>query len=334
MNMSRDEVARKAGVGAGTVSRVYNRPHSVAEATRKRVLAAAEELGYQPNKAASRLRRKDNGTILVAMDRGQAFGGAWRNYSWLWATLDRALRERMESSPFEVKECVVNDGKHLQQIVASQPWVGLLTINFSCPDSMSHWVEAGLPCYAVSSHGIEDTEFAISPDEHAGGAMLAKHVKDCGNQVPLILTYPMHRLPQRRHRVEGFRSVFPHAKVWELETAPRHVPGFREELNRQIGAIEADVVFTHSSALGAEVMFALLEQGRRPGEDISLVTYDNAHWLSHLPVGLTSVDNRLHQIVGRAMDLMTEDISRSRSVQIASEKQLPELVTRASVVRR
>ncbi|WP_035702362.1 LacI family DNA-binding transcriptional regulator, partial [Glycomyces tenuis] len=50
-----DTVARHAGVGRGTVSRVINGSPKVAEDTRAAVLAAIKELGYVPNQAARTL---------------------------------------------------------------------------------------------------------------------------------------------------------------------------------------------------------------------------------------------------------------------------------------
>jgi LacI family transcriptional regulator len=49
------EVARQAGVGVATVSRVLNGSPAVREETRRRVLAAIAELGYAPNPAARAL---------------------------------------------------------------------------------------------------------------------------------------------------------------------------------------------------------------------------------------------------------------------------------------
>ena len=49
------DVARRAGVSHQTVSRVLNEPASVRPATRERVLAAIEELGYRRNMAARAL---------------------------------------------------------------------------------------------------------------------------------------------------------------------------------------------------------------------------------------------------------------------------------------
>src|SRR5438067_13421518 len=53
-----NDVARAAGVGIGTVSRVLNDNPFVKEATRQRVLAAVERLGYRANPAARAFGRR------------------------------------------------------------------------------------------------------------------------------------------------------------------------------------------------------------------------------------------------------------------------------------
>ncbi len=49
------DVAQRAGVGIGTVSRVLNNNPKVSETTREKVLAAVKELGFEPNLAARQL---------------------------------------------------------------------------------------------------------------------------------------------------------------------------------------------------------------------------------------------------------------------------------------
>ena len=62
------DVAREAGVSAMTVSYTFNRPERVAAATRQRVLAAAERLGYSgPHPGARSLRRGRTGTLGVVL---------------------------------------------------------------------------------------------------------------------------------------------------------------------------------------------------------------------------------------------------------------------------
>jgi DNA-binding LacI/PurR family transcriptional regulator len=59
------EVARRAGVGVATVSRVLNRSPRVSKPTRERVLEVIDELGYAPNAAARALSTGRTCTIGV-----------------------------------------------------------------------------------------------------------------------------------------------------------------------------------------------------------------------------------------------------------------------------
>jgi DNA-binding LacI/PurR family transcriptional regulator len=62
------DVARDAGVSAMTVSYTFNRPERVASATRRRVLEAAERLGYSgPHPSARSLRRGRTATLGVVL---------------------------------------------------------------------------------------------------------------------------------------------------------------------------------------------------------------------------------------------------------------------------
>lgn len=61
------DVAHRAGVAASTVSRAFGRPERVGAATREKVLAAAEELGYVPNPHARALQTGRHRTIAMVI---------------------------------------------------------------------------------------------------------------------------------------------------------------------------------------------------------------------------------------------------------------------------
>lgn len=63
------DVAALAGVSAGTVSRALSRPDMLSEATRTRVLAAAERLGYVANGAARALAMRRSFTVGAIVPR-------------------------------------------------------------------------------------------------------------------------------------------------------------------------------------------------------------------------------------------------------------------------
>ena len=69
------DVARKAGVSVASVSFALNGQPGVAKDTRRRILAAAAELGYRANPQAQALRRgrttrSSAGAVAVAGRRG------------------------------------------------------------------------------------------------------------------------------------------------------------------------------------------------------------------------------------------------------------------------
>ncbi|MEV4173328.1 LacI family DNA-binding transcriptional regulator [Nonomuraea sp. NPDC049709] len=72
------DVARRAGTSTAVVSYVMNDgPRPVAAATRERVLAAAAELGYRPNRIARALRSRTTGVVgLVLADALNPYFGA------------------------------------------------------------------------------------------------------------------------------------------------------------------------------------------------------------------------------------------------------------------
>src|SRR3712207_2422709 len=68
------DVAARAGVSPATVSRVFTQPDTVTPETRRRVLAAADELRYAPNPVARSLARGRTGNLgLVVPDLANSF---------------------------------------------------------------------------------------------------------------------------------------------------------------------------------------------------------------------------------------------------------------------
>nr|WP_288632721.1 LacI family DNA-binding transcriptional regulator [uncultured Blautia sp.] len=63
------EVARKANVGVGTVSRVLNSTGYVSDETRKKVEEAMKELNYIPNELARNLLSKKSGIVAIIIPK-------------------------------------------------------------------------------------------------------------------------------------------------------------------------------------------------------------------------------------------------------------------------
>lgn len=66
------ELAAELGMSISTVSRAMNARDDVSAATRERVTAAAERLGYQPNQSGRTLRRGATGTVALVIQTNTA----------------------------------------------------------------------------------------------------------------------------------------------------------------------------------------------------------------------------------------------------------------------
>ena len=67
MSVTIKGVTNHAGVSIKTVSRVINNEENVAEATKSKVLASVEKLGFKPNKSAQSLRSKRSYMIALLL---------------------------------------------------------------------------------------------------------------------------------------------------------------------------------------------------------------------------------------------------------------------------
>ncbi len=87
-------VAAAAGVSTATVSQAVNDTGRISEATRRRVLAAAAELGWSPSAPATALRRARTRTIALVVRRPTDVLGADPHFSELITGLEGQLAPR------------------------------------------------------------------------------------------------------------------------------------------------------------------------------------------------------------------------------------------------
>jgi DNA-binding LacI/PurR family transcriptional regulator len=106
--MNLDEVAKRAGVSAATVSRVLNNLNVVRDSTRDRVMRAVSDLNYHPNLHARSLAGGKNRTIgMIASNLENPF----------FFDIFRTLEEDAHTSSYEV--LVAHTGYSPEQLVRS-----------------------------------------------------------------------------------------------------------------------------------------------------------------------------------------------------------------------
>lgn len=92
-----NDVAKKAGVGVSTVSKVLNNYENISQETKDKVLAAVEELNYVPNAIAAALSSKTSKRIAVVVfinNERQAIDEI--NMQYLFGTFNKSKEYQLE----------------------------------------------------------------------------------------------------------------------------------------------------------------------------------------------------------------------------------------------
>ena len=295
------DVAELAGVSRSTASVVYSGRVVVAEATRQRVLAAADELGYAgPDPRAASLRRGRSGIIGVVL--GGDLRGAFLDPV-LSITLD-GVADALAATGAGIL-VMRDDPSQPGPTMAGAPVDGVVLVGCSplMRDSLSALNARGIPCVVLEGDAGPDVP-QITIDSLEAQRSLARHVRSLGHENVAVVTLPLSRNretgmagPARavhaevdvtRERLEGVREIFPDATV--VTSARSSVDeGYAAGRLLLAGETRPSAVLAQSDMLAAGVLRAALDAGLRVPEDVSITGFDGVTVDGIAPYRLTTM---------------------------------------------
>jgi LacI family transcriptional regulator len=170
------EVAREAGVGVGTVSRVINDSGAVSEGTRRRVLDAVSRLGYAPNAAARALStgRTNRIAVVAPFVTSASVVERLRGVTRVLAGAERQLVLFDVERPEQRSSCF--DG-----LAGGGSVDGVLSISLSpTAREIARFSAAGAPLVLVDR--VHPTLPCVAIDDVAGGRMATEHLLELGHE--------------------------------------------------------------------------------------------------------------------------------------------------------
>ncbi|MEU6371433.1 LacI family DNA-binding transcriptional regulator [Streptomyces sp. NPDC046931] len=332
-----EEVAARAGVGRGTVSRVINGSPRVSDATRAAVEAAVAELGYVPNTAARALAANRTDAIALVVPEPETRFFAEPYFS------DMLRGVGAELSDTEMQLLLIFAGndrerRRLAQYLAAHRVDGVLLVSVHADDPLPDLL-AQLEIPAVISGPRSEREAlpSVDSDNYGGGRSAVEHLIARGRSQIATITGRLDVYGAQR-RVDGYRDALRGAGRAVDESLI--VPGdFTEEggrramtelLARRPGL---DAVFAESDVMAAGARQVLREAGRRIPDDVALVGFDDSAIARHMDPPLTSVRQPIEEM-GRAMtDLLLEEIADRRPAS-SRDPERRQVVLPTELVRR
>jgi len=304
------DVARRAGVGAATVSRVINGGQSVSGKTMAAVQKAIEELGYHPSEAARSLKGARTKTVgLIVPSVADPFfavtAAAVQEVARARGTL--VLLAASDNLPERESEHVVS---LIQRRVDGLILAPSDAVN---ADLLKH---AGFPVVCFDRPFPGNAVPAVLSDNYGGAKMATEHLLQCGCKRILCLAGDSKLFTSKR-RVRGYRDVVKSASlpcIEELEVDD--LDSVRAALKRHLeGRSKIDGVFSIKNALTVHAYKVLRELDVTVPGKVSLLGFDDFELADALDPPITVVRQAIVGIATRAAEILFESMSAGQQKQ-------------------
>jgi len=325
------EVSKLAGVSLATVSRVMNNNTPVRESTRKKVLAAMEQLGYRPNSIAQSLASNCSNSvgILVSELHGPFYG---------------AMLTGIEAEFRAAGKHVIIAAGH-SELATEQEGIEFLQSR-SCDALILH-VEAVSDDYLIKL-AQTDTPFVllnrqipaladrcISLNNELGGYLATQHLLAQGHRDIAYIAGPMWKT-DAKERYQGHQRALAEYQC-VANPALFYEGDFRETGgSKGLSAILATgLSFTAlvcgNDEMASGALTAARELGLSVPDSFSVVGFDNVNFAYYTYPKLSTIDYPISAMGQMAARWVLREVYRSATVEVQQLFE-PHLIMRDSVV--
>lgn len=326
------DVARRAGVALSTVSAVLNnRPDCfVSEETRRRILKAAEELGYRPNYLARSLARGKTETLgLVIYEVINPY------FARIADEVERAARE----AGYQLLLCTNRDDPEFSD------QANLELLYHRRVDGMLVWAsryppdgyivplpdEAKAKVVVLGYHTADGTDY-VSVDRAEGTYRATRHLMALGHRQFGYLA-PREDLRPDHPKLAGMLRALSEAGLPEplLLPADGHFrrDGYQAALSAQEWRPRPTALICYNDLLAIGAYRGLREQGWKVPDDIALVGFDGIEDGEFLEVPLTTVAVPIGEMSQTAVQFLINRLE-GRATERQQLILVPQLVVRQS----
>lgn len=304
-----EDVARRAGVGRGTVSRVLN-GGSVAARSRERVEAAIAATGYRVSAAARSLASGRAGAItaLLSEPYDELFGDP------TFASLLQGIASELSGTDFALNLLVATDEDERARAAAQlHPGRvdGIILLSPHLSEPILDVIARDVPVVACSSARLDRAlAWTVAIDDREGGRQGAQRLLERGCRRIAVIGGPADAVGALA-RVEGQRDALGDAFDEErLVHMPYSSRGGAEAMQRLLAhAPDIDGVLCASDRQALGALRILHEDGRRIPEDVAVVGFDDHAIAAETTPALTTVSHPIGQVGAAAARLLLEHLA-------------------------
>ena len=328
-----EAVARRAGVGRGTVSRVVNGAPGVSEQARAVVEQAIAELGYVPNRAARTLvtSRTDSVALVIPETESRLASDPF------FAQIIRGVASELADTDMQLLLILVRTDQERTRLgtyLSGHRVDGVLMVSVRTDDPVLDLLERiGLPSVLGGRRSAQEPLSYVDCDNRGGAQAAVRHLALRGCTRIATIAGPLG-MEAGRSRLQGYRQALDEVGLSFNEGLVGHGDfaedsGYRAMLELLERRPDLDGLFVASDLMAAGAMRALREAGRRVPDDVAVVGFDDSSVARHTDPPLTTVRQPTEEM-GRSMArILLEEIAAPTGIHHQVEL-ATELVRRGS----
>jgi LacI family transcriptional regulator len=307
------DVARKAGVSPGTVSRAMNNSPLVNVETRQRIMQVVKAFNYVPNLVAQRLSTGKTLTLAVIVPFFTT-PSVTERLNGVVSTLAKSKYDLIIHNieePEQRADC-------FRTIPRQDRVDGVLVISISPTDEeVPLLAEAGVPIALIDAHHPALSMLhQVTVDDITGGKAVAEYLIELGHTKIGFVGDPIDNpfnFTSSRDRARGYRRALEAAgipyRTEYYEENPYGRREARESAKKMLTLPERPTaIFASSDVQAVGVLEAARELGLRVPQDLSVVGYDDVEIAEIL--GLTTMRQMLFESGQRGVELLLETLEK------------------------
>lgn len=284
-----NDIAIKAGVSPSSVSRVLTGRGYASESTRRRVLEAARELGYMPNRVAQSLRAKQTRTLgLIIADVENSF----------YSQIAKAVEAVAKDAGYHVVLCNTSDDpseeRHYLDLLSGLQVDGIcITPTSGNRATLERLLARNLPIVQLDRRLDNLSADSVLVDNAAGAYQAVRHLLDHGHRRIGILAGSV-QVTTGQQRLRGYQRALAEDAV-PVDPGLIRSGSFRRDIAADAvrdllnTSPQPTAIFAANNVLAEVCMVALHERGIRVPEDVSVVAFDDELWMRMIHRPLTTV---------------------------------------------
>lgn len=322
------DVAKEAKVSIATVSRVLNNSPKVSEETKKKVLEAIKKLGYTPSFVARSLATKSFRTNVISI----VVPFFTRDF---FVEVLRGINSVISKTEYSINLYDVERIEDKERIFTKEIFNrcdGMIIVSFKIDEKEVEFLKKiNKPIVLIDSYHPHFPSIYV--DNVRGAYMAVKYLITTKRKniafISGVLNEPFG-YPTSLHRYQGFLKALHEANI-NFNPALHIQTGFSLEDGYRAGkmliktGVFFDAVFCTSDIQAIGVMRALIEEGIKIPEDVSIIGFDDISEARY--IGLSTVRQPMREFGELGAKIIIEILSGKKTISTHIELPL-ELVIR------